>query len=233
MYMCAHAFTKHELEKIENDMLSCLRYAPVIPVASLPVTDVAGVASGRVKKKCHHLRKLDDCKVCSEAAAAKHFTCQMRETILYPHTDSSQNVCAHLIIAEPRPADFLARFVKAAGFDPLHSLSTPCATSQTYTSTRILIFFLDVVMVRDVGCCVVGARRRGAIAKAAAHHSSKSHSTLAHCASLLRAQGRQMTRFGFVLSISLVRARARSPSVCHRSKPDFVSTVHQNSAQLA
>jgi len=62
--------------------------------------------------------------------------------------DSCLGVGAYVVKAHPRPTDFLSFFlsfssVKAAGFEALSSLS--CTTG--YTMTRIVVFFLDVILV--------------------------------------------------------------------------------------
>ena len=59
------------------------------------------------------------------------------------HCDSDLGVGAYVVKAHPRPTDFLPRFIKAAGFDPLSTLSSTTG----YTPTRIVIFFLDVILV--------------------------------------------------------------------------------------
>ena len=62
--------------------------------------------------------------------------------------DSCLGVGAYVVKAHPRPTDFLFFFlsfssVKAAGFEALSSLSGTTG----YTLTRIVVFFLDVILV--------------------------------------------------------------------------------------
>lgn len=109
IYMCAHAFTSRDFEKIENDMLCTLRQGPVIPSAVTASPAAQPVATGP--------------------------------------GDASREVCALTVASHPRPADFLARFAKAAGFEPIESLATSSPAASAFTSTRVLIFFLDVVVV--------------------------------------------------------------------------------------
>jgi hypothetical protein len=61
----------------------------------------------------------------------------------------------------PTPADFVARFAEAAGFSPLHSLFSisPPSNAEFYdsafwafTATRILVYLLDVVVLRVEFC---------------------------------------------------------------------------------
>ena len=107
IYMCAHAFTGREFEKIENDMLCSLRQGPVIPSA---VSTAGSQTSG--------------------ARATK-----------------SNEVCALTVTSHPRPADFVTRFARAAGLEPIESLSVASPAASTFTRIRVLIFFLDVMLV--------------------------------------------------------------------------------------
>ena len=90
--------------------------------------------------------------------------CFLREATVIPTVSPNKNgawgcahgstqrcdscICAYVVKAHPRPTDFLSFFlsfssVKAAGFEALSSLT--CTTG--YTLTRIVVFFLDVILV--------------------------------------------------------------------------------------
>ena len=119
IYMCAHAFTGREFEKIESEMLCSLRQGPVIPCAF-------------------------------STAASQPSGARTRAT-------ESNEVCALTVTSHPRPADFVTRFARAAGLEPIESLSVSLPAASTFTRIRVLIFFLDVMLV-STQCLAHAAR---------------------------------------------------------------------------
>ena len=105
IYMCANAYTHREFKKTESDILCSLRLVTVIP----PV-----IPAAYSPDKSPHPSSSEDAVVSAGGGSTRYW--QQSQRVVNAH-DNTNDIVPHIVTTHPRPADFVSRFAKAAGWN--------------------------------------------------------------------------------------------------------------------